>query len=338
MMTNPRKTLVPFLVAATICSLPHPAMAGGEAEFKRGVALYKAKRYQEAAAYLEKALASGCGASDCYLYLGKAHYGAGNSTMAIKRFGEAAEAFKGLPAGDIAQKMVQRLDPQGKFVKPTAKASTTKAAAPTQKVYSGLAGRISVTPPHFGHKPVSQATIKAIRDAVLNLPPHLRKLLEDAGASISVSPNMIDKWPDSIKDLPENSPTLNLAEVPGRIYGKEMNIYESAKVRGSTALKQARPPSMMRHTVLNESVQILDDIMNISGDPELRKLYEKDKQRVPDSARAKLATFLKNDDWGPRETCAEMGAAMLGGGDEFTADLYRYFPNTKAWLKTKLGI
>lgn len=330
--------MVSILIAATIFSLPLPVWAGGEAEFQKGVALYKAKRYQDSAAYLEKALASGCGSSDCYLYLGKAHYGAGNSNMAIKRFSEAAEAFKGLPAGDIARKMVLRLDPQGKMAKPTARASAPKATTPGQKVYSGLAGRITVTPPHFGHKPVSQATIKAIRDAVLSLPPHLRKRLEDAGASISVSPNMIDKWPDSIKDLPENSPTLNLAEVPGRIYGREMNIYECAKVRGSTALKQARPPSMMRHTVLNESVQILDDIMNISGDPELRKLYEKDKQRVPDSAKAKLATFLKNDDWGPRETCAEMGAAMLGGGDEFTADLYRYFPNTKDWLKSKLGI
>ena len=337
-MSIPSKTLVSILIGATIFSLPLPVWAGGEAEFQKGVALYKAKRYQDSAAYLEKALASGCGSSDCYLYLGKAHYGAGNSKMAIKRFSEAAEAFKGLPAGDIARKMVLRLDPQGKLAKPTARASAPKATAPGQKVYSGLAGRITVTPPHFGHKPVSQATIKAIRDAVLSLPPHLRKRLEDAGASISISPNMIDKWPDSIKDLPENTPTLNLAEVSGRIYGKEMNIYESAKVRGSTALKQARPPSMMRHTVLNESVQILDDIMNISGDPELRKLYEKDKQRVPDSAKAKLATFLKNDDWGPRETCAEMGAAMLGGGDEFTADLYRYFPNTKAWLKSKLGI
>ena len=337
-MSIPSKTLVSILIGATIFSLPLPVWAGGEAEFQKGVALYKAKRYQDSAAYLEKALASGCGSSYCYLYLGKAHYGAGNSKMAIKRFSEAAEAFKGLPAGDIARKMVLRLDPQGKLAKPTARASAPKATAPGQKVYSGLAGRITVTPPHFGHKPVSQATIKAIRDAVLSLPPHLRKRLEDAGASISVSPNMIDKWPDSIKDLPENTPTLNLAEVPGRIYGKELNIYESAKVRGSTALKQARPPSMMRHTVLNESVQILDDIMNISGDPELRKLYEKDKQRVPDSAKAKLATFLKNDDWGPRETCAEMGAAMLGGGDEFTADLYRYFPNTKAWLKSKLGI
>lgn len=331
--------LLTFLVLNFTPIMVNAALAGGETELKQGIALYKAKRYKEAARVLEKALASGCGSADCYLYLAKSHYGSGNIEMAAKRFRDAEEAFKGLPASTYATKMLARIDPHNTTVKKKAATPAPVAKrAKTGPVYTGLAARISVTPPHFGHKPVSKETISAIAQAVNKLPPHLKKRLEDSGASISVSPNMIDKWPDSIRDLPENTPTLNLAEVPGRIYGKEMNIYERAKVRGSTSLKPARPPSMMRHTVLNESVQILDDLMNISKDPGLRKVYEQDKSRIPDSTRVKLATFLKDDDWGPRETCAELGAALLGGGDEFTADLYRYFPNTKAWLIKKLGI
>lgn len=331
-----------LLLFFTQVTMTTPVYAAGELEYNRGVAYYKAKRYGEAAQYLEKALATGCGSSDCYLYLAKSHYGSGNIAMAIKRFRDCEEAFKGMAAGDFATKMLARLDPQNKTLKPKAVASPEKTSPkenlPPAPIFTGLAARISVTPPRFGHKPVSQATIKAVRDAVNGLPPHLKKKLEDCGAAISISPNMIDKWPDSIKDLPESTPELNLAEVPGRIYGKEMNIYESAKLRGSTALKKARPPSMMRHTALNESVQILDDLLTISKDPKLRAEYEKDKDRVPESMRVKLATFLKNDDWGPRETCAEMGAAMLGGGDEHTQDLYRYFPNTKTQLKKMLGI
>ena len=77
-----------------------PVLAGGEAELKQGIALYKAKRYKDAAKVLEKALASGCGSSDGYLFLARAHYGSGNVAMAAKRDRDAEEAFKGRRASD----------------------------------------------------------------------------------------------------------------------------------------------------------------------------------------------------------------------------------------------
>jgi hypothetical protein len=84
--------------------------------------------------------------------------------------------------------------------------------------------------------------------------------------------------------------------------------------------------------------QVLDDMLNISKDPALRKEWEADKQGITGSMASILATFIKEDDWGPRETCSELCGTMIGGRDENSDNLYRYFPRTKKWLAAKLGI
>jgi hypothetical protein len=171
------------------------------------------------------------------------------------------------------------------------------------------------------------------------LPKPLRAKLDASDAKVTLSPNLIDKWPDSIKDLPEGSDAPTLAELPGRIYGTNMCVYERAKVRGNTGLKDARPPAFIRLQVANMCFQVLDgDAMTISKDPACRAAWESDKASIPGSMEPKLWTFMKPDDWGPRETCSELFGSMLGGRDENTDNLYRYFPNTKKWLAAKMGI
>ena len=65
--------------------------------------------------------------------------------------------------------------------------------------------RIVITPPMFGHAPVSAATIAAAQQGVAALPAAMRKTLDATDARIILSPNLIDRWPDSLKDLPETS-------------------------------------------------------------------------------------------------------------------------------------
>ena len=201
-----------------------------------------------------------------------------------------------------------------------------------------LLQRISITPARMGHDSVKPETVEAAKQAVNSLPEIVRNKLDRYGAAISISPNLIDKWPESIKDLPENIKDKNLAELPGRIYGKEMNIYERPKIRKSTKLGEARSFNEIKHTTLNQCIQVYDDATGFTRDPGLRKVYELDKQGIKGDDRIKLQTFLKENDWGPRETCAETAAAMLGGGDEYTKDLFRCFPKTRQWLKENLQI
>jgi len=219
----------------------------------------------------------------------------------------------------------------------TVPATGTPAADDT----STLMSRIVVNPPAFNHPAVSAASIQAVKNAINALPAEQRKKLDMNGARVIISPNMIDRWPDSVKDLPdaEKSPAPTLAEQPGRIYGVDMCVYERPKKRGTTELGAAREPAYIQLHVGDMCFQVLDgDAMVLSKDPELRKEYEADKKAIPQNAQAKVAEFTKPDDWGPRETCAELFGSMMGGRNENTENLYKYFPRVKKWLITKLGI
>ena len=219
----------------------------------------------------------------------------------------------------------------------TTQAPTTTPAPPTTTLLS----RTVITPPAFHHPAVSKASIQAVKNAILALPAQLRDQLDHTPARVIISPNMIDRWPDSMKDLPaeEKNPRPTLAEQPGRIYGVDMCVYERPKKRGSTKLGPARAPAYIQLQVGDMCFQVLDgDAMILSKDPGLREEYEADKRAIPDQAQAKVAEFTKIDDWGPRETCAEMFGSMMGGRDENTDNLYKYFPRVKKWLVKKLGI
>lgn len=340
----------PLELALLLALLMHaPGLAAGEAAYKAGVAAYQKRDYKTALEQFRQSVKNGNKEAAVWIYCAHAYLALGHKDQAAKTYQRVIDNFAGTPEADIASKGLEAINaapaaPAGAPETAPAADAGPVAGAPGAPAPAaarepvGLAARISVTPPRMGHPPVSEATMKAVREAVEALPAGMRKALDDSDAAISVSPNMIDKWPDSINDLDETSPTLNLAENRGRIYGKEMNMYERAKVRGSKSLGPARSPRLMKHTVFNQSFQIVDDMWTISKDPKLRHEYFLDKKNVPFSAQSKLATFLKDDDWGPRETCAELVAGMLGGGDENTADLYRYFPRTRAWLKQRLGI
>lgn len=204
---------------------------------------------------------------------------------------------------------------------------------------STLLSRIVVNPPAFNHPAVSEASIQAVKNAISALPPAQREKLDQSAARVIISPNMIDRWPDSVKDLPEDNPQPTLAEQPGRIYGVDMCVYERPKKRGTTDLGAAREPAYIQLQVGDMLFQVLDgDTMTLSKDPGLRKEYEADKVEIPAEAQAKMAEFTKLDDWGPRETCAEMFGSMMGGHNENTDNLYKYFPRVKKWLIAKLGI
>ncbi len=310
--------------------------AAPDADYAAGMAAYKAKDFKGAAAAFEKSVKKGNRSPAVYLYSAHSFAGIGQSQRAYQTYEIVTESFKGTPEATAAANALKALKIKIPALAAANPAASTSGAPANEQ---GLMARIVITPPLFSHKPVSQATINAAREAIAALPPHLRKMLDDtADARVILSPNMIDRWPESIKEIPEDSPALNLAELPGRIYGKDMCVYERAKMRGSNSLKEARSPKFIRLQVANMCFQLLDDMMTISKDEALRAEWERDKKMIPAGMQEPLATFMKEDDWGPRETCSELFGSMMGGYDENTDNLYRYFPNTKKYLIKKMGI
>lgn len=263
----------------------------------------------------------------------------GQSKRALQTYEIIAKSFKGTGEAATAAKSIDQL--RSRLGMPPVAAAAAESAPATSTAAAGdegLMARIEVIAPKFGHQPVSAVSIKAVKDAVAALPAPLRKKLDDIpDARITLSPNLVDRWPETAKEAPDES-GVDLAVLPGRIYGKDMSIYERAKVSGSTALKEARPPKHLRQTTLNMCFQLLDDNMIISKDPGLRKEWEADKASISSPMSETLATFMKEDDWGPRETCSELFGFMLGGYNDMTENVLRCFPRSKKWLAAKMGI
>lgn len=344
-----------LLVGVTSGSLGIAAPPPGEIEFNVGLNWYKKKNYGAAEPCFRDSIKLGNKSASVWLYSGHTLMALGRNEEAKQAYEVVVRSFKSSPEAAIAAQGLKRLSlmPAGTTSsahKPAASSSSAPragaapaavpAADPIAAKGGGLMDRIFIHPPLFGHPPVSQKTIAAVKAGVADLPPKMRKDLDASGASIHLSPNMIDRWPNDVNNLPEDDDAPTLAELPGRLYGKEMNAYERVKIRNTTALKPIpRTPTEMRHTAMNCCFQVLDDLQEISKSPELRAAYNADKASISNPlTQEKLRTFLKDDDWGARETCAELTASMLGGGNEFTQDLYRNFPRTKAWLKAKFGI
>ncbi|MBX9671215.1 MAG: hypothetical protein K2X93_26745 [Candidatus Obscuribacterales bacterium] len=331
---------------------PNPPIILGRQEFREGVAAYQKKDYKSAEQLFTKSVTAGNKTAAVWLYSGHTFLALGRIAQAKKTYEVVIASFKDSPEAKIASSALETIKNRKPVAKPDAKpaakpgapaaAAAAPAAAPEaakEKQGDGMKNRITVVPPYRSHPAVSKASIAAVREGVANLPQHIRAQLEALGASVVIAPNMLDKWPDSINGLDEEKDELNLAEQPGRIYGTDMYVYERAKLRGADALKSPRSPADMKHTVLNECFQVLDADFKISKDPALRKEYRAEADAVPDSLREDLGTYLKEDDWGARETCSELSADLFGStGGAFRGELVRCFPRTKRWLKAKLGI
>lgn len=344
-------TICKMALALSFCALllPGPALAEtGEEEFKAGKEAYGRKDYKAAEEHFTKAIQQGNRTPSVWLYAGHTFLAVGQNERAVRTYETLVKNFKDSAEAQIAQDSIAvaksklslppPVSPDGKKPAPI----VASAAQPAADESGGLKSRIVVEPPKFGHQAVSAQSIRAVHEAVANLPAHLRKTLDESTASIHIAPNMIDKWPESLNaelDDAEGKEPPTLAEVPGRIYDKDMYVYERAKVRGSLNLKHPRSPSEMKHTVYNECFQVLDQIMAITKEAPLIALYRDEKSAIQEEpAREKLWTFIKDDEWGLKETCNELVADLFGQGGEHNGDLNRWFPKTKRWLKKRLGI
>ena len=351
MKTNIKKQLLAaavfpsvLLSSSILLLLPQPLLAATDSEYAAGVKDYSAKNFKGASEHFGKSIQAGNKTAAVWLYSAHCFVAMGQYKRALQTYEIIANSFKGTGEATTATQSIETL--RARLGMPAA-ANATPAAAPAGGAPAtstaaageeGLMARVEVIAPKFGHQPVSPASIKAVKEAIAALPAPLRKKLDDTpDAKVTLSPNLVDRWPETAKEAPDES-GVDLAALPGRIYGKDMSIYERAKISGSTALKDARAPKHLRQTTLNMCFQLLDDNMVISKDPALRKEWEQDKSTISPPMSDTLATFMKDDDWGPRETCSELFGFMLGGYNDMTENLMRYFPRTKKWLAAKMGI
>ena len=314
------------------------ALASGDSDFEAGIAQYKKGSYKAAAEHFHNAVTGGKDTAATWLYLGHAYLGGGDRARATQVYTTLSKKFPGTVEARIAGQCLQKLAPPGSnaataTATATAKEPGAKPADAAKK--NSLIDRITLYTPKFGHAPISETTAATVKAVVQALPAHIVKILDDCGATITIAPNIIDKWPGSGDGMKPGSVDTTMGEEPGRTYGHDVHIYERMQVRGSTDLKDIRPQSEIRHTTFHEIGHAIDDCGGpISKESAFKSLLKLDVSDMPDDVRSKVDYFTQ-----PGEACAETLAGLLGGSDDYTCSLVlQYLPRTKRLLKERFHL
>lgn len=202
-----------------------------------------------------------------------------------------------------------------------------------------LMDRVGVIPPKFGHAPVREATVATCKDVLRHLPKQIYTLLEDGGASINVAPNIEDNWPGSGDGARPGVSDMTMGEESGRCYGRDVWIYESAKIRGSQKLKPPRSQDYMRSSLYQLLGHAINDCMGVvTNKAELRDLYNEDLDHMPFLANHEYLEERQRNADSRALGCSEIIGVLISGEDDHLVPVQKAFPRTTDYLKKELAL
>jgi hypothetical protein len=203
----------------------------------------------------------------------------------------------------------------------------------------GLVDSLIIAQPKFGHLPVREVTVNIVKSAIQQLKPSAYYLLNEGGATITVAPNTIDRWPEGGEIVLECENRV-LGEVPGHTLhrdnqGPDIAIYERPIVRGTRKLKEPFSDSEILRISFHEFGHGVDDLKRLSTDPQFLLVHSRDLQDLSQEDKAKYFWFLK-----PMEACAEITGSLICNcaNNPMTVGLNNAFPRTTRWLREKLRL
>lgn len=277
-----------------------------------------------------------------------AHYELANTYVKMNEPGLARKEYMNtlankpdLKTAKIAGQMVSFLD-----TRMSAKAhvpvpvSKGGVHAPVQKAEVGreeFKHRVYVVKPKFNHPAVRVATINLVTGVVNSLPPLVYNALDRGNATVNISPNMVDKWPNSLKNM--DSAGLKLAQDAARCYAQNVYIYERPLIAGTNRLGQPFDEIGIRNVLYHELGHATDWSMGkFSNTPEVLKIHQYDISRMSPGVKSRLWYYTKDGYAGAKEAVAESFAGLMGAHGKDTALVVQHFPRLRSWLKDKLKL
>lgn len=299
-------------------------------DYEQGLQAYNSKNFAQASKLFATTTARADAKPINWLYLGHSYMGMGDRARSLSAYRTIIDKFPGTAESALAAQCIVRLDPSQARTLPAAAAPTN--AAPAAGTATSLINRITVIPPVQNHPPVSRAAIDAVRTAVGRLPSNIYRLLDSKGATITLAPNIMDKWPKAGDDAKPGVKDGTLGEEPGRTYGHDVHVYEREKVRGTSELKEARSSAEMVRVLYHELGHAVDDSLALpSNDPTFRAELQADISNMSSEEKEEVSYYTV-----PMECFSECAGSLMGGsGYDSNA---RYFPRAKTWVRRKLSL
>jgi len=337
------------LSCALICYLCAP---GAKAQStivdyeKLGQKQFSQAKYKEAASSFRTAIYKGANTAANWLILAESYERTNEKSAAALTYQAILKNFPGTPESAKATERTAKPKPAAPAkvalspklaAAPKVAAVPKVAASPVAPPHKGLMERIYIIPPRFGHEPVSPATISLVRSLLAGLPKTMYKILDRGNVNIYITPNLIDKFPETVGVKNDHLGGYFIQE-HGRTYEYDMYLCERVGYGKGTQLEPVSSDETIKEYFYTLLSHLLNGCLEMpSKDPQFLALYKLDYDKLNPSDYMSLHAYVAPVE-GVNDTFAALGANIMGSHEEPSELCSRCFPRCRAWIVNRIKV
>ena len=324
------------------------------ADLSLALSLYKQGKFSKAYPLFADSARKHPGDSTAWLYAANCLYQSGSTAESTNLYDYVRQKFAGSNQAKLAEEMLKR---RQSVVTPAvreaasarASASDTSAKSPEpneddvrRAITSGPADfsdLIEVVRPLFGHPPVSDQTVSAVRRAVKNLPPQIAGTLRQNGAKIYICTTLIDKEPSLKNREGRGYDGYTYKSCPGMFWNNRIYLCERTLDENDDSVNESIEIGSIVNTFYHECGHALDFFCDeISATEEFKHSYLLDCGKIDTETKSELAYYLQKSEAGQQECCGQLIGVLLGMSDKTTSKMKASFPLTLQLLREKIKL
>lgn len=336
-------------VASAAAKNPAAAKAPAAARsplFQSGIALYNARRYEEASRYFTEVVKKEPYNSEAFYCLGTCQRLIGDSTACTRLYEYIVKHFPESPAASSAKQYLEKnsaiagaasADNQQQM-KETVEAIKS-AIKKTSAAPASMQSLVQIVRPRADRPNVSESAVMAIKQAVDEMPQSVKNVLWTSGVKIFVTPTVEDYEPGCKYQEARGYEGGTYKSCPAFYHNRKIVMAEHTMDENDESVKDAIPPGQMVNTLYHETGHALDFCLdNISHSEEFKHAYLLDSAQIDPATAHTLRYYLQKSEGGQQECCAELIGLLLGQTERHTTEMRASFPLTIKALKAKLGL
>lgn len=341
------KFALSFALICNICAPRAKAQSTTVDYESLGRKQYSQAKYKEAAASFRTAIFKGANSAAIWLSLAECYEHTNEKSSAILTYQAILKNFPGTPESAKATERTAKPKPTtpvkvaiSQKIAATPKVAAAQkaaAAAPVAPPHKDLMERIYIIPPRFGHEPVSEHTIRLVRSLLAGLPKTMYKILDRGNVTIYLTPNLIDKFPETVGVKNDHLGVYFIQE-HGRTYDYDMYLCERTGYGKGTDLGPISSDETIKEFFYTLLSHLLNGCLEMpSKDPQFLALYKLDYANLNPLDFMSIHAYVAPVE-GVNDTFAALGANIMGSKGEPSEQCSRCFPRCRAWIVNRIKV